>query len=137
MIRIENVSKSYGELSLFSGISFSLSHRERLGVVGRNGHGKTTLFRMILGSETPDAGTIIIPKNYRIGYVRQKLEFGHQTILDEAISALSVIDEAQHWKAEKILAEKQIIIDHISQDLHEAVIWIIGRHSKTNTTNSQ
>ena len=104
MIRVESVSKSYGELNLFSDISFSLSHRERLGVVGRNGHGKTTLFRMILGSETPDAGTIIIPKNYRIGYVSQKLEFQHQTILDEAISALPVIDEAQHWKAEKILA---------------------------------
>ncbi|MBT8332610.1 MAG: ATP-binding cassette domain-containing protein [Deltaproteobacteria bacterium] len=104
MIRVENVSKSYGELSLFSGISFSLSPRERLGVVGRNGHGKTTLFRMILGNETPDEGTVIIPKNYRIGYVSQKLEFRHQTILDEAISALPVIDEAQHWKAEKILA---------------------------------
>ena len=104
MIRVENVSKSYGELSLFSAISFSLNSRERLGVVGRNGHGKTTLFRMILGNETPDAGTIVIPKNYRIGYVSQKLNFRHQTIIDEAISALPVIDETQHWKAEKILA---------------------------------
>ncbi|MGD9089117.1 MAG: ABC-F family ATP-binding cassette domain-containing protein [Desulfobacterales bacterium] len=103
MIRVENVSKSYGELNLFSEISFSLSPKERLGVVGRNGHGKTTLFRMILGYETPDAGAIVIPKNYRIGYVSQKLAFRHQTILDEAISALPVIDEAQHWKAEKIL----------------------------------
>ncbi|MGD9057280.1 MAG: ABC-F family ATP-binding cassette domain-containing protein [Desulfobacterales bacterium] len=103
MIRVENVSKSYGELSLFSDISFSLNPRERLGVVGRNGHGKTTLFRMILGNETPDAGTIVIPKNYRIGYVSQKLAFRNQTILGEAISALPVMDEAQHWKAEKIL----------------------------------
>jgi ATP-binding cassette subfamily F protein 3 len=104
MIRVENVSKSYGELNLFSEISFSLSPKERLGVVGRNGHGKTTLLRMILGYETPDAGAIVIPKNYRIGYVSQKLTFRHQAILDEAISALPVIDEAQHWKAEKILA---------------------------------
>ena len=104
MIRVENVSKSYGELSLFSGISFSLNPGARLGVVGRNGHGKTTLFRMILGKETPDAGSIVIPKNYRIGYVSLKLEFRHRTILDEAIAALSVIDEAHHWKAEKILA---------------------------------
>jgi ATP-binding cassette subfamily F protein 3 len=104
MIRVENVSKSYGELNLFSEISFSLGPKERLGVVGRNGHGKTTLFRMILGYETPDAGVIVIPKNYRIGYVSQKLEFRHQTILDEAVSALPVMDETQHWKAEKILA---------------------------------
>ncbi|MGD1968970.1 MAG: ATP-binding cassette domain-containing protein [Desulfobacterales bacterium] len=104
MIRVENVSKNYGELSLFSGISFSLNSRERLGVVGRNGHGKTTLFRMILGKENPDAGNIIIPKNYRIGYVSQNLKFRHATILDEAISALPAIEEAHHWKAEKILA---------------------------------
>ena len=104
MIRVENVSKSYGELKLFSEISFSLSPKERLGVVGRNGHGKTTLFRMILGKETPDSGTIVIPKNYRIGYVSQKLKFRHQTILDEAISALPASEETHHWKAEKILA---------------------------------
>jgi ATP-binding cassette subfamily F protein 3 len=104
MIRVENVSKNYGELNLFSEISFSLSPRERLGVVGRNGHGKTTLFRMILGKEDPDAGNIVVPKNYRIGYVRQNLKFRHPSILDEAISALPVIEEAHHWKAEKILA---------------------------------
>lgn len=104
MIRVENLSKNYGELSLFSEISFALNPRERLGVVGRNGHGKTTLFRMILGKENPDAGSIVVPKSYRIGYVSQNLEFGHPTIIAEAISALPVIEEAHHWKAEKILA---------------------------------
>jgi ATP-binding cassette subfamily F protein 3 len=69
MIRVENLHKSYGDLILFEGINFALNERERLGIVGRNGHGKTTLFRMILGKESPDSGSIIIPKNYRIGYV--------------------------------------------------------------------
>lgn len=104
MIRIENLHKSYGDLILFEGINFALNERERLGIVGRNGHGKTTLFRMILGKESPDSGSIITPKNYRIGYVSQRLEFSHDTILTEAVSALPETEKDHHWKAEKILA---------------------------------
>ena len=58
---------------------------------------------MILGKENPDSGGIIIPKNYRVGYVSQNLEFSHDTILAEAISALPETDKDHHWKAEKIL----------------------------------
>jgi ATP-binding cassette subfamily F protein 3 len=104
MIRIENLHKSYGDLILFEGINFALNERERVGVVGRNGHGKTTLFRMILGKENPDSGNIVAPKNYRIGYVSQNLEFGHSKILSEAISALPEAEKDHHWKAQKILA---------------------------------
>jgi ATP-binding cassette subfamily F protein 3 len=104
MIRVENLHKSYGDLILFEGINFALNERERLGIVGRNGHGKTTLFRMILDKENPDSGSIVIPKNYRIGYVSQSLEFSHDTILSEATSALPETEKDHHWKAEKILA---------------------------------
>ena len=104
MIRIENLHKSYGDLILFEGINFALNERERVGVVGRNGHGKTTLFRMILGKENPDSGSIVVPKNYRIGYVSQNLEFRHGTILAEANSALPEAEKNHHWKAQKILA---------------------------------
>lgn len=104
MIRIENLHKSYGDLILFEGINFALNEKERLGVVGRNGHGKTTLFRMILGKENPDSGGIVVPKNYRIGYVSQNLAFSHDTILAEAVSALSEAEKDHHWKAQKILA---------------------------------
>ncbi|MGD2187770.1 MAG: ABC-F family ATP-binding cassette domain-containing protein [Desulfobacterales bacterium] len=104
MIRVENLHKSYGDLILFEGISFALNAKDRLGIVGRNGHGKTTLFRIILGKDNPDSGAIITPKNYRIGYVSQNLEFGHDMILDEAIAALPEAEKDHHWKAEKILA---------------------------------
>jgi ATP-binding cassette subfamily F protein 3 len=104
MIRVENLYKSYGEFTLFAGISFVLNAKEHLGVVGRNGHGKTTLFRIILGKENPDSGSIILPKGYRIGYVSQRLEFNHDTVLAEASSALPEAEKDHHWKAEKILA---------------------------------
>jgi ATP-binding cassette subfamily F protein 3 len=104
MIRAENLSKSFGGRILFDQMSFTLNYRERLGLVGRNGHGKTTLFRLIAGEEHPDSGAIIIPKNYRIGHVRQAIEFSCESILDEAVSALPPHARDHIWKAEKILA---------------------------------
>jgi ATP-binding cassette subfamily F protein 3 len=104
MIRAESLSKSYGGRLLFDRVDFTLNSRERLGLVGRNGHGKTTLFRIIAGEELPDDGALIIPKNYRVGYVRQSLEFTRPTILQEAMTALPPQDHDHHWKAEKILA---------------------------------
>ena len=103
MIRAENLSKSFGGRVLFDRVAFSLNSRERLGLVGRNGHGKTTLFRIIAGEELPDEGGLIIPKHYRIGYVRQTLEFTRPTILEEAMTALPPQEIGHHWKAEKIL----------------------------------
>ena len=88
MIQAENLTKSFSGQVLFENISFKLNARERLGLVGRNGHGKTTLFRLIIGSEHPDSGSINTPKNYRIGYVRQQLAFTQDTILKEGATAL-------------------------------------------------
>ncbi|UCF90135.1 MAG: ABC-F family ATP-binding cassette domain-containing protein, partial [Desulfobacterales bacterium] len=68
------------------------------------GHGKTTLFRLLLGQEQPDAGQIIIPKNYRIGYVRQELRFSRATALEEGRTALPLQEADHFWKVEKILA---------------------------------
>ena len=104
MIRAENISKSYGGRTLFDQLSFTLNSRERLGLVGRNGHGKTTLFRLIAGEESPDSGALIIPKNYRCGYVKQALEFSRASVLEEAMTALPPSERDHHWKAEKILA---------------------------------
>jgi ATP-binding cassette, subfamily F, member 3 len=103
MIQFENISKSFGGNTLFENVSFRLNPRERVGLVGRNGHGKTTLFRMIVNEEHPDGGSIIIPKQYRLGYVKQHLDFTHETVLEECVSGLQAHERDHHWKAEKIL----------------------------------
>ncbi len=89
---------------LFEGISFKINPKERVGLVGRNGHGKTTLLRLITGEDEPDAGSILIPKNYRIGYVTQQLGFTQDNVLKEGMKGLSETQKEQHWKVEKVLA---------------------------------
>jgi ATP-binding cassette, subfamily F, member 3 len=104
MIRVENLTKSFGGHVLFDAIAFSINPRQRVGLVGKNGHGKTTLFRMIAGEEQPDSGSIIVPKNYRIVYVQQQLAFSTDTALKEGMLALPANEKDHSWKVEKILA---------------------------------
>lgn len=104
MISIENIIKSFGSQALFEGVSFKINSRERVGLVGRNGHGKTTLFRIIVGEESVEEGAIIIPRNYRIGYVRQQIEFTEKSVLSEGMKCLPESERDHHWKVEKILA---------------------------------
>ncbi|MFH0726327.1 MAG: ABC-F family ATP-binding cassette domain-containing protein [Pseudomonadota bacterium] len=104
MISIDNLSKGFGGQILFDKAGFQINSRERVGLVGRNGHGKTTLFRIITGREEPDEGVLHIPKHYRIGYVRQHLAFTKDTVLEEGITGLPDAEKDQAWKVEKILA---------------------------------
>jgi len=104
MINAENLVKSYGARLLLDGINFRINSRERVGLVGRNGHGKTTLLRLITGKERPDSGQIVIPRNYRIGYVRQHIQFSQPTVLAEGMQALPPHEQEHHWKVAKILA---------------------------------
>jgi ATP-binding cassette subfamily F protein 3 len=103
VIKINQLSKSYFARELFTDVSFQMNAGDRLGLVGRNGHGKSTLFKLILGQEEPDSGEIAIPRNYRIGHLEQHLHFTQSTILAE--SALGLPEEEFHsiYKAEAIL----------------------------------
>jgi len=104
MLAVEGLSKSYGRQILLDKVSFRLNRGERLGVVGRNGHGKTTLFRLLAGLEEPDEGRIIIPKNYRIGYLQQEPDFKKSTVLEEASRGLFSPGPDQMWRVEKVLS---------------------------------
>jgi ATP-binding cassette subfamily F protein 3 len=105
MLQVTNIEKSFGKQVLFDGVGFTVNPRERVGLVGRNGHGKTTLFRMILGEEHPDRGTITMPSGYTVGHLSQHIHFTEDTVLREACLALPKnedhIDET--YKAEAIL----------------------------------
>ncbi|WDN88179.1 ATP-binding cassette, subfamily F, member 3 [Desulfosarcina sp. BuS5] len=115
VINIENISKSFGGNALFKGISFRVNPRERVGIVGRNGHGKTTLFRLIIGEEDFDGGSITVTKNYRIGYVLQQLDFTEDSILAEGEKGLPEHERDQSWKVEKILTGLGFALNDLSR----------------------
>ena len=103
MIKINQLTKSYFARELFTDVTFQMNAGDRLGLVGRNGHGKSTLFKLILGEEEPDSGQITIPRNYRIGHLEQHLHFTQPTILAEAALGLSEEEAHSLYKAEAIL----------------------------------
>ncbi len=106
MLTVSGLSKSYGKQVLFEEVSFQVAPGERVGLVGRNGHGKTTLFRILLGEESADEGTIAVPSGYRIGHLAQRLEFPRPTVLEEAASALPRREDGtdETYRAKAVLA---------------------------------
>ena len=63
MLQINNLNKSFGKQEIFDNVTATINSGERVGFVGRNGYGKTTLFRMILDEEHPDSGNISVPRD--------------------------------------------------------------------------
>ena len=104
MLQINDLTLSFGDQELLSDVSFNIHSNERIGLVGRNGSGKTSLFKLITGELHPDSGRIMIPKNYTVGYLKQHLTFTEATLLQEACLGLKDEERAQVWKAEKMLS---------------------------------
>ena len=104
MIQASGLQKAYGDQTLFDNLSFLVNKGERVGLVGRNGTGKTTLFKMILGEEQTDSGTLLTPKGYKIGTLEQHIQFTKPNLLEECIQALPAEEEWDHYKAEMILS---------------------------------
>jgi ATPase subunit of ABC transporter with duplicated ATPase domains len=97
MISFSSVNKQYGKQLVFVDASFQLNPGEKVGLVGPNGAGKTTLFRMIVGEEAADDGTVTVPRKISIGYFRQDVEeMKGRSVLDEAIAGSGRLGELHH-----------------------------------------
>ena len=103
MIELRGISKSFGGQDLFENVNFSIGSNEKIGLVGRNGHGKTTLFSLINGTLAADNGTMIIPKHYRIGYLKQEISFSQNTVVEEVCHSMPQSEQDNTWMAEKVL----------------------------------
>ena len=122
MISLNNVTKQYGAQVLFIGASFQLNPGEKVGLVGANGAGKSTVFRLILGEESPDEGGVERPRRLTVGCFRQDVgDWKGRTALAETISAAG---EAADLGAE--LAELEHALGTDLGDRFDAVLERFG-----------
>jgi len=116
MIQLTNISKSFTTQELFTNLNLKLNSGNRLGLVGRNGSGKSTLFKIITGEDHADEGEVIIPKNYRIGTLKQHLSFSEKTLKEEAALALDEEMKYDTYRVEKILFGLGFSADDLDKD---------------------
>lgn len=93
-LSIENLSKSYGDRLLFADIAFGVDEGEKIGIVARNGTGKSTLLRILAGEESPDGGKVVYRRDLRVGYLPQEPVFAPGITVGEA--AVENLDQDNH-----------------------------------------
>jgi ATP-binding cassette subfamily F protein 3 len=102
MLNIHNLSVSFGGTYLFEEVTFRLGSGDRVGLVGKNGAGKSTMLKILAGDFKPDSGQIATEKEIKMGFLRQDIDFDHgRTVLEEAYEAFTEI-KAVEKKLEKI-----------------------------------
>ncbi len=103
MLKIKDLSISFNGKTIFEDVNIVMNSGEKLGFIGRNGSGKSTFLKLILGQLEPDSGAVQIPKEYKIGHLDQHIKFTHKTVLEEVCSILPIDREYEGWKGEIIL----------------------------------
>jgi len=97
MLNVTDISKSYSDQELFSGVSFTVGMSDRIAVIGRNGTGKTTLFEIIDGNIMPDSGSVSLRRNTAIGYLRQDVQpASGRTLLEHVSDSSDVVSDLAH-----------------------------------------
>lgn len=120
MLNVSNVSKIQGGETLYQNANFSIYPGEKVGLVGPNGTGKTTLFRMIIGQERPDTGQISFPDKKRLAYFSQNVgEMAGQSALEVVVTGDEKIKELQNQlrKFEEQLCDPELDPDEMNKVL--------------------
>lgn len=115
LFRLSEVTKSFGGTEILKGVSFQVNVNERVGLVGRNGAGKTTVFRLVTGAESPDSGDVIKMNGLKLGLLDQHVDFASGETVHTA--ALSAFKEIHDIEAEMRRVEKQMETDHSAEVL--------------------
>lgn len=123
-LQIENLTKSYGDRLLFGDVTFGINQGDKIGLIAKNGTGKTTLLRIIAGLESPDSGTVTFRSDLRVGYLDQTPAFDPEmTVLDACMvpDTPSAIIVAEYEKA--LLEGDQSRIEKSIQKMEAAGAW--------------
>ena len=101
LLSLSKVNKYFGERSLFENVSFSVEEHDKIGLIGANGTGKTTLFKMILDGDSQDGGEIFLPKSTTVGYLEQHVGINSNlTVYEEVLTVYSHLKEMEEKMSE-------------------------------------
>ena len=115
LFRLADVYKSFGGKEILRGVSFQVNPDEKIGFVGRNGAGKTTVFRLITGEEAADSGEILKTNNLKIGLLEQHVDFTeNETVHTAALSAFKRLHDIE--------AEMRVLELKMAEDATEEVL---------------
>lgn len=122
-IDVQNVSKAFGAHVLFKNLSFSIAEGQRVGLIARNGTGKTTLLTIVSGHESCDSGNIIFRNGIKVGYLEQTPKFdANDTVLDACFN--------HQGEEEKVLKAKQVLTQLHIDDLRQKIGELSGGQQK-------
>lgn len=122
-IDVQNVSKAFGAHVLFKNLSFSIAEGQHVGLIARNGTGKTTLLSIISGHESCDSGNIIFRNGIKVGYLEQTPKFdANDTVLDACFN--------HQGEEEKVLKAKQVLTQLHIDDLCQKIGELSGGQQK-------
>ncbi|MDY5126287.1 MAG: ABC-F family ATP-binding cassette domain-containing protein [Prevotella sp.] len=120
---VQMLTKSFGALTLFENISFSVAAGQKVGLIAKNGTGKSTLLSLIAGKDSPDSGSIIFRNNITVGFLEQTNHFDpKETVIDACFN--------HQGEDEKILKAKQILTKLKIGDLNQQMGQLSGGQQK-------
>lgn len=119
MISINQLTVDFGGFRLFENITYNINEKDRLGLAGKNGAGKSTMLKIIAGLQQPTSGNVSIPKSYKIGYLPQHMTHENiRTVFEEAEQGLKELKQMQA-QVEKMNEELSSRTDYESEDYME------------------
>ena len=122
MISINNLTVAYGGFTLLNEINFHISESDKIGLVGKNGAGKSTILKLVCGLQSPTSGKVAVPNGVKIGYLPQIMEhYKGRSVIDEAMTAFADMfaleDELERISLE--LAQRE---DYESKEYHDLIV---------------
>ena len=140
MISINNLTVSYGGFTLLNEINFHISENDKIGLVGKNGAGKSTILKLICGFQSPTSGKVAVPNGVKIGYLPQIMEHHKgRSVIDEAMTAFAEMFALED-EIERITVELSEREDYESAEYHDLIIRmneVNDRLSYTRSDNPQ